>query len=831
MGNALANIVENPVLFGQEDHAERWAQLDKMWLLYDANLKNDSKDAVSVLAFNSELAMNHRGNTSWDPWEGAMTMLTILRTHRHPYLPVYVDSVVVEKKKEMYIVIEPVWPLLFVIRSLSSVELILTLADAARGLTFMHELGYSHNNFGFHSILMTRSKHMRSVVSGWEFSGPFYSARTRDMLLQTKTLRASCSVTPEEEVFIEYGELPIHTRDVCAFARLLDAVLQDDPPAHVARRKHAKRPTTFRSDCHVSAVHSAVKDWVRRATLADPVARSQTTLGDLMMLPLFNHSTFLKVTLMFDELQLLPKKDKVAFLQRLHWELLKIPYDVLVYRVLPRLLSFPLLCDRDADVFMPHLLTPMSRVLPTVDDPNLGLLPMEVYQESVVPFIIKCINLRRRDTYYAVLRHTQIWLPLVHPDTIIREVLPALLEGLTDANDNVVHASIEAAAYIAVRYAKSQSTKAPLVVHFTNEFLLPELRDVACHDKVAFLRLSAANAVLSFQRLEGITSLYFVSCFVSVATDVAEGVVEGALEVLEESDDLVEAMPETFLTDMLPYILPMTLSKDQKVRHYAHRVLSRFYHVTLSAVESGHTRAVTFPPLLMAPPTTSLERDRVRRGRTFCGALHADTDDEQHQQQQQQQHADVGGLEYDFTDDYDEEWNTPGVLSGDSLPDTVARLWDSRHTAIHPFACLLPTRSIYPDMAAADASSFAAAMNHQTKKKKPKDHHHARQAKGHNNNNNNNKAADDPLGCLASSPPQPPPQPPPPPSTGTGGAKEPSPEQQQIGTFVAHTPLGLDGGVEVPMEPTTSSGDTAHHPNQQHTKMTLERRRGKSRKT
>ena len=316
-----------------------------------------------------------------------------LAQHRHPGILRHIAWLPGSSKAHLFT--EKASPLSVVRRQQTDQALCLGLQDMLQALLFLHDVaGCSHGSLCLGSIFVT--PHGRWRLAGLES-------------LQRFKLE-------EQE----------RAKDVQAAGLLVTQLLSESTDREA----------------------SAFREFARAQMLLPDVSRLPS-LDTVLAQPYFQQSYLTVVTFLRD-LPLHSPAEREAFLISLPDLLRQLPPSVVGLQLTPLLLSRFVLMDATArEKLLPHLLCPKQSSNSDTSPPpgNLQpILPLEEFQEHVVPQLRTMFLVPDTQVRLTLLRHFPNYCRAVDRDTLIDDILPALLLGLKDTNSQLVSATLRALA-------------------------------------------------------------------------------------------------------------------------------------------------------------------------------------------------------------------------------------------------------------------------------------------------------------------------------------------------------------------------------------------------
>ena len=389
MGNSQAVAFREQFTVFQQIHSST----SRVWIMYDAvttapspNSKesDESKPSsgapakverpVSVFRLNchhptieAALAPPKKGAPPpmWKPVKVCDELYSLMKDKPHPCLLPVEQTVAVDND---FYVVSPVSgtvPLVTVLATYSVTELLYGLVNVVSGLMHLHAQGYAHRNLTFDAIYVLRNTNRQHWCIGDLHFCSKNDTNTKDtranqtalLLNETCTLREAAHIpfiAPEERNPMssnaDFTTVPIYAADMFGFGVLLEYLLADTVP-----KKHG--------GSHGSTPQS-VLDSLRKYSrqCQDPNPALRPSPQSFLELPCIAKCTFVQLMRFLDVYPEHTLEERRAFFSALHVSLYKIPYDVLLSRVMPRMLTVALWKQREAELFLRHLVTPIRKV-------------------------------------------------------------------------------------------------------------------------------------------------------------------------------------------------------------------------------------------------------------------------------------------------------------------------------------------------------------------------------------------------------------------------------------------------------------------------------------
>ncbi|XP_014665247.1 PREDICTED: protein-associating with the carboxyl-terminal domain of ezrin-like [Priapulus caudatus] len=385
------------------------------WTLHPAVQKDGSKVSVFV----------HKKSDRRQPEyiENAAKQLKILR---HPTILKFFASC--QNVEGTFLITEQVKPLKLVLDALSAAEICAGLYNVLEAACFLHERGgVCHNNISVSSIYVAQDGSWR--LGGVEHLCKFQDA-TRAFLDKCRPLRDPMYIAPEEKSghvlnTLENGD----SRDVYAFGVLANVMLD--------RLGELEDITT--------AFHNRIEN-----EFLNPDPRQRPKLKSLTNDRIFRNE-FLEVIKFLSQITIKRNEEKEEFFKCVVRKLYHLSPELVAARLAILLLTRFVVLDASAGEHLYlHLLTPgpdesRREYVPGALNP---VLPTHLYKQYIIPQLTKMFNVRETHVRLLLLKHFSAYLELFPRDILRQVILPQLLLGLKDYNENIVAASLRGLADI-----------------------------------------------------------------------------------------------------------------------------------------------------------------------------------------------------------------------------------------------------------------------------------------------------------------------------------------------------------------------------------------------
>nr|XP_002127426.5 protein-associating with the carboxyl-terminal domain of ezrin [Ciona intestinalis] len=350
----------------------------------------------------------------------------LLRVLRHPNILRFVGCIPVES--EIHLITELASPI-STIDDLDANEICSGLYDIALALQFMHDKAkVSHNNVRFESIYVTKDGVWK--LGDFEHACPFAEANEEQMKVAYKS---NSIIPPEEQAQGNKLKLPhknehAHCRDVYAFGILL---------------QHYADQLRFATLLTKAKVSEHIEDIIRSDY------ENRPTMTEVISMPIL-HSTYINIVNFLQSVTLKSAREKEEFFQML---LLKLKdshifAEVVAKRIIPLLLTPVILSDQYAvKHVIQHILCPVGEtVTKRPKDGQGGVLPESTFARHVIPKIVELFQSRLIHVRMILVENFSKYVHLFEKSVLNNVVLPEILLGLSDSNNQLVQGSLRALA-------------------------------------------------------------------------------------------------------------------------------------------------------------------------------------------------------------------------------------------------------------------------------------------------------------------------------------------------------------------------------------------------
>ncbi|XP_029049854.1 protein-associating with the carboxyl-terminal domain of ezrin isoform X1 [Osmia bicornis bicornis] len=393
---------------------EKSVEITDFWIHYTAHINDYNAEKVSVFISEPSLHYNANfGNPS--PLEKAAKNLML---YRHPCILKYISSWF--KGSKFFLTTEQVRPLIQSIETQNTLQICMGLYSILRALVFLHEKAFiSHNNICGSSIYVTPE-------GCWKLGGLECICKSKELtssyLKKIRSYRYERAVSPNEDI----TAVPTNFTaiDAYAFGVLAEDILKlkdsEDIPGLLE----------FKQFCKENLQNS------------DPELRSK--LSNVLLHPFFTHD-FMKIYAFLEELPLQNNQEKEMFFGTLITQLRTFPENIVAEQLGRLLLSRIVLLDSTAqEKLLPFILKPRDRK----DGTDNNLFTISTFKVHLVPKLLQMFCIRDLSIRLVLLSHFNSFVHAFQVDELKSQVLPELLVGIKDTNDQLVSATLKALAYI-----------------------------------------------------------------------------------------------------------------------------------------------------------------------------------------------------------------------------------------------------------------------------------------------------------------------------------------------------------------------------------------------
>ncbi|KRT83713.1 hypothetical protein AMK59_3820, partial [Oryctes borbonicus] len=399
--------------FSGIDVQEKAVEITDFWSHHSATINFGNFSSLSV--FIGEPVVNGSLWSKQTPLERSCKNLMI---HRHPCILKYVSSW--QKGSKFHLAVEDVKPLSHVVLLQTNLQLCIGLHSILKALYFLHErAGASHNNVCIGSIYVTKD-------GSWKLGGMEYLCKlkelTADHLNKIKTFRYHKAIDPNEQKTLSDNCDRYDFIDIYSFSVLASEVLirkSDDIPS-------------------LSAFVDLCKNDLRNVDV-----NARPKFSTLLQHPFFNHD-FIQIHCFLTELPLKTDMDKKEFFSTLIDRLKVFNESTVAKQLSGLLLSRMVLLNKTAQLtVVPFILCPKEDAL---NNDNSGLFSPNTFKQYLVPKLLEIFCVRDAQIRQLLLDHFVHYMNCFTNEELQSQILPELLVGIKDTNDQLVAITLRALA-------------------------------------------------------------------------------------------------------------------------------------------------------------------------------------------------------------------------------------------------------------------------------------------------------------------------------------------------------------------------------------------------
>lgn len=346
-----------------------------------------------------------------------------LKLYRHPNILRYVGSCTDQDVHYLYT--EKVSPLSAVLKQQSALQTCLGLNNIVQSVEFLHRVGKCcHNNVAQSSIFVSPDGNWK--LAGMEFVTKFEHV-SQSVLESTHSRRYDKAICPEEKMA---GQVFKHheARDVFSLGVLVQEVLC------VVDSQGVPGATDF------------LEFAKKRMKAQDPDLRPN--LEEILQHGYFVQD-YLDIFQFLTQLALKSPVQKATFFGGLTERLHGLPEKTIGTQLTPLLLSRLVLLDEAAvQHFIPNMLTPSEGERQPYSSERVAnpILSRESFKVHVVPLLLNIFQVRDVQVRSVLLSHFSSFCGAFSASQLEEDVLPQLLLGIRDNNDQMVASTLRALA-------------------------------------------------------------------------------------------------------------------------------------------------------------------------------------------------------------------------------------------------------------------------------------------------------------------------------------------------------------------------------------------------
>lgn len=407
---------ERSVLRGLEIE-EKAVEVTDYWMHYDASVHDTNIQRLSV--FISEPSLHFTGTFGRPPpLERAAKNFML---HRHPCILKYISSW--NKGSKFFLATEEARPLVQVIEKQNILQICIGLHSILRALIFLHETALaSHNNVCSSSIYVTAEGCWK--LGGLECLCKFADA-TPTYYQKIKNYRYEKAISPNEEIADLIKSTNLATIDSYAFGVLAEDILKN-----LQDTDEAPNLLEFKEFC--------------KSDLQNPDAYLRSKLSNVLQHSFFTHE-FIRIHAFLEELPLKTDTEREEFFTKLRQQLQTYPEAVVAEQLGRVLLSRMVLLDSTAQVkLLPFIFKPKDEK----NDLGTSLFTVSTFKNILVPRLLRMFCIRDVSIRLLLLSHFNSFVHVFEVDELKSHILPELLVGIKDTNNDLVCATLRALADI-----------------------------------------------------------------------------------------------------------------------------------------------------------------------------------------------------------------------------------------------------------------------------------------------------------------------------------------------------------------------------------------------
>ncbi|KAF8381837.1 hypothetical protein PRIPAC_70979 [Pristionchus pacificus] len=395
------------------EECSRKSDVYKLWTRVQSCTRNNTKGTLFV----KDLGLSAESRQYFE------NGIKSLRQLRHPCILQYVDSQLLPTEARLFT--ERVQVLDLCIDSLSAIEIRAGLRSILDALIFLHTTAsISHNAVCPSSIFVSPDGSWR--LGGFEFARKYGGEKKDDHLLLSEFFKAvkPKPFSPPEDQKAMRSDNPPWARDSFGLGRLIEYALP-----YVEKDEG--------EESVLSSLRSSISS-LCALTASERMRLEESTEMHAFSNPLSEVEHFVRT------IQTKSEEEKNEFFDRSLSLISSLPPRVIGRRLARPLLSrYVILEGRAHDTILNHLLNP---ILPSSSSSDLitGLLPLDLYRETVLPECTHVLRVRDLHVRLAILIHIQSIAPHYSREQLCSVVLPEILIGLDDPDDRIVAATLKA---------------------------------------------------------------------------------------------------------------------------------------------------------------------------------------------------------------------------------------------------------------------------------------------------------------------------------------------------------------------------------------------------
>ncbi|XP_065184362.1 uncharacterized protein LOC135815058 [Sycon ciliatum] len=397
--------------------------------VYEPTVEQDSTHFFSIQSAQHEDGRPASVFIHEDDESGSRTFaeneVKLLRRLRHPHIVKYLSSSSPTAEGPVQLVTEFVQPLNSIEADLHSMEIGVGLRCIVQALQFLHETCHiSHNNVCHDAVLVAGSDRTWRLA-GFALASKFES--TSNLYLKSiAEFRDPDSIPPEDRgdasTSTKVSSCP-HARDAWGLGSLV--------------LTFADKLSSY-GELEASLSESLLHP--------DPACRP--TMKDHLSSSMFSNQ-LVKVLQFVNDITLKESKEKSAFFRGLPRRLQQIPASLVAQYLTSKLLSRFVLLEQSArEHVVPCLLVPQpndARRSSSKSGSNAtGIFGEVLYRQHIIPLLLKLFSVEDKHVRLVLLTYLHHYLPFLDTAMIKDRVLPHVLIGLHEDDDEIVAATFHA---------------------------------------------------------------------------------------------------------------------------------------------------------------------------------------------------------------------------------------------------------------------------------------------------------------------------------------------------------------------------------------------------
>lgn len=410
------------------------------------------------------------------------------------------------------------------------------------------------------------------MIGDFQFARAFKDV-TSEFLEETKTMRRPETITPEESAKTNKHSERAASRDVWCFAKCVQSILslfnesqaQKQEKANASNSVNRSRPVDYERQF---LSDMSVRKWMESASDKNPVKRS--TCDAFSKLSIFREP-FCETMLFFDDIRMVPNQDKAQFFRNLHLKIASVSYPILKKRVIPRMLTLPFLSEMNVSLFLPHLFAPKMNNKTSNNNTVSGILEEEDYKQLIVPFITKSYHSNHLALRIRMLQQLQYYIQFFERGHFIKLILPNILMGLSDSNDDLVRFTMDALVQIARHLSSVDKKEGTNLVETVVNRYIEIIHHYAVSNNSIAIRSHAIMSLIELWSIPKIQKSIIFSALHYAIFDTEYEIKLYALNVVLIHMHRFD--PREFVSLILKNIFPLALHEKAEVRHKATQVI------------------------------------------------------------------------------------------------------------------------------------------------------------------------------------------------------------------------------------------------------------------